>query len=103
VEVQFPAQLRPREAPIGEFGEQADLDGREQDLGAPKGEGGLQNGRWIWRSVHVDTGAKKIVENYQSFTEDFRPAICASFLSIHKKSADIDHDPYVARGILACD
>jgi hypothetical protein len=36
-------QLSAGKTTTGKFREETDLDGREEDLGAPKAEGGLQN------------------------------------------------------------
>jgi len=101
MEVQFPAQLRAGETPIRECGEQADLNGREQDLGPPKTKGGLQDRRRIHSRVHVVVISLVMVTSLSS--GNFRSPSPLLSSHIGEKPADIDKYPHVGRGILACD
>jgi hypothetical protein len=44
VQPEFPAQLGSRNTPISQFGEQAELDGGQQNFGIPKRKCGLKDG-----------------------------------------------------------
>ena len=63
VQAKFRPEFRPGHAATAKFGEDVELDGGEENLGRPEGEGRLQN----WTGIQLRVGAlHKVAHHFQN-------------------------------------